>query len=81
MGETRGGAPPADQALHIAGWDLPHGIACDIHNGADMRAASRATSPVSCHLLDALLDAPQASPFTGPDQAALEAMLREFQPA
>jgi glyoxylase-like metal-dependent hydrolase (beta-lactamase superfamily II) len=28
-----------------------------------------------------LLDAPKASPFTGPDQAALEAMLREFQPA
>ena len=28
-----------------------------------------------------LLDAPQAGPFTGPDQAALEAMLREFQPA
>lgn len=28
-----------------------------------------------------LLDAPQAAPFTGPDQAALEAILREFQPA
>jgi Metallo-beta-lactamase superfamily len=27
-----------------------------------------------------LLGAPNASPFTGPDQAALEAMLREFQP-
>ena len=27
-----------------------------------------------------LLDAPNASPFNGPDQAALEAMLREFQP-
>ena len=32
-------------------------------------------------LFATLLDAPQASPFTGPDQAALEAMLREFQPA
>ena len=32
-------------------------------------------------LFDTLLDAPQATPFTGPDQAALEAMLREFQPA
>jgi hypothetical protein len=30
--------------------------------------------------LTTLLDAPNASPFTGPDQAALEAMLREFQP-
>ena len=28
-----------------------------------------------------LLDAPCASPFTGPDQAALEAMLRQFEPA
>ena len=28
-----------------------------------------------------LLDAPTTDPFTGPDQAALEAMLREFQPA
>jgi len=27
-----------------------------------------------------LLNAPQADPFTGPDQVALEAMLREFQP-
>ena len=32
-------------------------------------------------LFATLLDAPQASPFTGPDQAALEAMLRDFQPA
>jgi hypothetical protein len=32
-------------------------------------------------LYDTLLGAPQASPFTGPDQAALEAMLRQFQPA
>jgi hypothetical protein len=32
-------------------------------------------------LLATLLGAPQASPFTGPDQAALEATLREFQPA
>jgi len=31
-------------------------------------------------LFDTLLQAPQASPFTGPDQAALEAMLRQFQP-
>jgi hypothetical protein len=31
-------------------------------------------------LFATLLDAPQASPFTGPDQAALEATLREFQP-
>jgi glyoxylase-like metal-dependent hydrolase (beta-lactamase superfamily II) len=30
--------------------------------------------------LTTLLDAPNSSPFTGPDQAALEAMLREFQP-
>jgi hypothetical protein len=27
-----------------------------------------------------LLDAPQAAVFTGPDQAALEAMLRTFEP-
>jgi hypothetical protein len=32
-------------------------------------------------LFDALLDAPHASLFVGPDQAALEAMLREFEPA
>jgi hypothetical protein len=35
----------------------------------------------SATLFATLLDAPQADPFTGPDQAALEAMLREFQPA
>jgi hypothetical protein len=32
-------------------------------------------------LFATLLDAPHANPFTGPDQAALEAMLRQFQPA
>ena len=32
-------------------------------------------------LLATLLDAPGADPFTGPDQAALEAMLRTFEPA
>ncbi len=32
-------------------------------------------------VFDTLLAAPQASPFTGPDQAALEGMLRQFQPA
>jgi hypothetical protein len=32
-------------------------------------------------LFAALLDAPHATPFTGPDQAALEAMLRQFEPA
>jgi hypothetical protein len=32
-------------------------------------------------LLATLLNAPLASPFTGPDQAALEAMLGQFQPA
>jgi hypothetical protein len=40
--------------------------------------------PVTGHsaaLFATLLDAPQARPFTGPDQAALEAMLRDFQPA
>jgi hypothetical protein len=40
--------------------------------------------PVTCDSTDlfaALLDAPTASPFTGPDQAALEAMLRQFEPA
>jgi hypothetical protein len=31
-------------------------------------------------LLDTLLEAPSADVFTGPDQAALEAMLREFEP-
>jgi glyoxylase-like metal-dependent hydrolase (beta-lactamase superfamily II) len=35
----------------------------------------------SATLFDTLLDAPHADPFTGPDQAALEAMLRTFQPA
>jgi hypothetical protein len=35
----------------------------------------------SATLFATLLDAPQASSFTGPDQAALEAILREFQPA
>jgi hypothetical protein len=34
----------------------------------------------SAALFATLLDAPHASPFTGPDQAALEAMLRQFQP-
>jgi len=33
------------------------------------------------HLFDELLDAPQADPFVGPDQVALEAMLGQFQPA
>lgn len=40
--------------------------------------------PVTSHsatLFATLLDAPQAGPFTGPDQAALEAMLRQLQPA
>jgi Metallo-beta-lactamase superfamily len=32
-------------------------------------------------VFDTLIAAPQASPFTGPDQAALEAMLRQFEPA
>jgi hypothetical protein len=35
----------------------------------------------STTLFATLLDAPSACPFTGPDQAALEAMLRQFQPA
>jgi hypothetical protein len=35
----------------------------------------------SATMFTTLLDAPQASPFTGPDQAALEAMLRQFEPA
>lgn len=35
----------------------------------------------SAALFTTLLDAPQAGPFTGPGQAALETMLREFQPA
>ncbi len=35
----------------------------------------------STALFDTLLDAPSASPFTGPDQAALEAMLRQYEPA
>jgi hypothetical protein len=35
----------------------------------------------SATLFQTLLDAPDASPFTGPDQAALEAMLRQFEPA
>jgi glyoxylase-like metal-dependent hydrolase (beta-lactamase superfamily II) len=35
----------------------------------------------SATLFATLLDAPQAGPFSGPDQAALEAMLRQFQPA
>jgi hypothetical protein len=32
-------------------------------------------------LFRTLLDAPQADVFIGPDQAALEAVLREFEPA
>jgi hypothetical protein len=32
-------------------------------------------------LFTTLLGAPRATPFTGPDQAALEAMLHQFQPA
>ena len=35
----------------------------------------------STALFATLLDAPSAYPFTGPDQAALEAMLHQFQPA
>jgi len=38
-------------------------------------------SDVTSRTYDTLLEAPQASPFVGPDQAALEAMLAEFQPA
>jgi hypothetical protein len=34
----------------------------------------------SAALFTTLLQSPLASPFTGPDQAALEAMLRQFQP-
>jgi hypothetical protein len=37
--------------------------------------------PARATLFATLLDAPQATPFIGPDQAALEAMLRNFQPA
>jgi hypothetical protein len=32
-------------------------------------------------LLANVLDAPNAEPLVGPDQAALETMLREFEPA
>ncbi len=32
-------------------------------------------------LIDTLLEAPKAGPFVGPDQAALEAMLSQFEPA
>ena len=35
----------------------------------------------SASAFDTLLGAPYASPFVGPDQAALEAMLRQFEPA
>jgi len=35
----------------------------------------------SAALFATMLEAPQASAFTGPDQAALEAMLRQFEPA
>ena len=35
----------------------------------------------TARLFATLLDAPDADPFTGPDQAALEAMLRTFEPA
>ena len=35
----------------------------------------------SAALFETMLEAPQASAFTGPDQAALEAMLRQFEPA
>jgi hypothetical protein len=38
------------------------------------------TADTSTHF-STLLDAPRTGPFTGPDQAALEAMLRDFQPA
>jgi hypothetical protein len=38
------------------------------------------TGNTAAHLTT-LLDAPHANPFTGPDQAALEAILREFEPA
>jgi Metallo-beta-lactamase superfamily len=35
----------------------------------------------SATMFDRLLEAPQTGPFTGPDQAALEQMLRTFEPA
>jgi hypothetical protein len=35
----------------------------------------------STTMFTTLLGAPQANPFTGPDQAALEAILHQFQPA
>jgi uncharacterized protein (TIGR03083 family) len=41
----------------------------------------RRSSPTAPTLIATLLGAPQATPFTGPDQAALEAMLGQFQPA
>jgi hypothetical protein len=35
----------------------------------------------SATVFDTMLEAPQTRPFTGPDQAALEQMLRTFEPA
>ncbi len=35
----------------------------------------------AANLLNTLESAPDANPFTGPDQAALEAMLAEMEPA
>jgi hypothetical protein len=35
----------------------------------------------AARLLDTLQAAPDADPFMGPDQAALEALLAEFEPA
>jgi len=35
----------------------------------------------AARMYDTLLEAPQADPFVGPDQMALEAMLAQFQPA
>ena len=45
--------------------------------------SSHPPSAVACtdRLLDTLLRAPQADPFIGPDQRALEEMLASFEPA
>ncbi|MEE4024657.1 MBL fold metallo-hydrolase [Gordonia sp. PKS22-38] len=82
-----------DRQLLWAGVDSPWVHNVDPNRFADMVSELRAVDPswiLSSHLppsqatgmlFDNVLGAPESEPFVGADQAALEAMLAEFEPA
>ena len=55
------------------------GFGPSTRRGSSARTCRRASGDHAM-LFETLLDAPNADPFVGPDQAALEAMLRQFEP-